>query len=403
MKACAALVLTVLLSGASALAEGVGFRDLRVHSNGEHMVAAVWYPADVTDGHTVVGPYSMPATRNAPLAERRFGLILISHGTGGHRLGHRGTAVRLARAGYVVAAPEHSGDNWRDARYSGTMENWVRRPRQLGALLDRLLGDRDFGPRIDPERIAAIGHSAGGYSVLALVGGRADMRVLARHCTRFRDRDPVFCSYGRPGGTTGGMLSDLTDRRIRAAVAVAPTGALFGPGAFAQVTAPVQIHRLGRDRVLRRPWHEDNIMRLLGDSARLVLHPEAHHFAFIAPFPASLIDEVGEPARDPPGFDRRAFLVRIESRILDFLASTLTSEMTNPVPAPRPGRTRERDAGPGDAVGPFPCPHSAARRSPINPRTMNMMLTTLSTDSCSPNSTTPATNAPAAPTPVQTA
>lgn len=325
-RAFAALFLATLLSTAGALAEGVGFRDLRIHSEGERMVAAVWYPADVLDGHTVVGPYTMPATRHAPLAQGRFGLVLVSHGTGGHRLGHRGTAIRLARAGYVVAAPEHGGDNWRDARYSGTAENWVRRPRQLAALLDRLLGDREFGPRIDPARIAAIGHSAGGYSVLALIGGRADTRMLARHCTRFRDRDPVFCSYGRPGGTTGGMLPDLTDRRIRAAIAVAPAGALFGPGAFAQVTVPVQIHRLGRDRVLRRPWHEDNIVRLLGDGARLVLHPEAHHFAFIEPFPASLIDEVGEPARDPPGFDREAFLARIESRILDFLASELASE-----------------------------------------------------------------------------
>ena len=326
VQVLASLVLAILLSTASAHAEAVGFRDLRIHSDGEPIVAAVWYPADVPDGQTVVGPFAMPATRNAPLAQGRFGLVLISHGTGGHRLGHRGTAIRLARAGYVVAAPEHGGDNWRDARYSGTAENWVRRPRQLGDLLDRLLKDPEYGPRIDPERIAAIGHSAGGYSVLALVGGRADMRVLARHCTRFRDRDPVFCDYGRPGGTTGGLLPDLADRRIRAAVAVAPTGALFGPGAFPPVTVPVQVHRLGRDRVLRRPWHEDNIVQLMGDGARLVLHPEAHHFAFITPFPATLIDEVGEPARDPPGFDREAFLDRIESRILDFLSSALASE-----------------------------------------------------------------------------
>ncbi|MCY4589114.1 MAG: hypothetical protein OXE86_00815 [Alphaproteobacteria bacterium] len=326
VQVLAALLLAILLSSARTHAESIGFRDLRMQSDGEHMVAAVWYPTDVADGQTVEGPFPMTAVRNAPLAEGHFGLVLISHGTGGHRLGHRGTAIRLARAGYVVAAPEHGGDNWRDARYSGTAENWVRRPRQLRALLDRLLGDREFDMRIDPARIAAIGHSAGGYSVLALIGGRADMRVLASHCTRFRDRDPVFCSYGRPGGTTGGLLPDLTDRRIRAAVAVAPTGALFGPGAFPQVTVPVQIHRLGRDRVLRRPWHEDNIMRLLGDGERPVLHPEAHHFAFIAPFPASLIDEVGEPARDPPGFDRKAFLSRIESRILDFLTSALASE-----------------------------------------------------------------------------
>ena len=58
-----------------------------------------------------------------------------------------------------------------------------------------------------------------------------------------------------------------------------------------------------------------------------MIHPKAHHFAFIAPFPATLIDEVGEPARDPPGFDRRAFLDRIDRQILAYLDTVL--------PAPR--------------------------------------------------------------------
>ncbi len=321
VKAFAAAVLSLALGMSGARAGGVGFRDIQVATDGERMAIAVWYPSAVSSGRTIEGPFAMKAARDAPLADGRFGLVLISHGTGGGRLNHRGTAIRLAQVGYIAAAPEHSGDSWRDGRYSGTAANWVRRPRQLSATLDRLLADPEFGPRIDPEHIAAIGHSAGGYGVLALIGGRADMSILARHCTVFRDRDPAFCNYGRPGGPVDGRLPDLTDRRIRAAVAVAPVGALFGPGAFAGVTAPAQIHRLGRDTVLRRPWHEDNIVRLMGGRARLVNHPKAHHFAFIAPFPAALIDEVGEPARDPPGFDRRAFLDRIDRQILTFLNS----------------------------------------------------------------------------------
>ena len=319
VKALAAAVLAFVLLHSVARADGIGFREIRVEAGGERMVAALWYPSLAPSGRTRSGPFSMNATRDAPPAAGRFGLVLISHGTGGTHLGHRGTAIRLAQAGYIAAAPDHAGDSWRDGRYSGTAANWLRRPRQLSAVLDRLLADPEFGPRIDPERIAALGHSAGGYSVLALIGGRADMTVLSQHCTEFRDRDPVFCSYGRQDEHFGGTLPDLTDRRVRAAVAVAPVGALFGPGAFAGAAAPAQIHRLGRDRVLRRPWHAENIVRLMGGRARLVLHPNAHHFAFIAPFPTALVDEVGEPARDPPGFDRRAFLARIDRQILAFL------------------------------------------------------------------------------------
>ena len=231
----------------------------------------------------------------------------------------------MAAAGYIVAAPDHAGDSWRDSRFSGTAANWRRRPRQLSAVLDRLLGDPEFGARIDRRRIGAIGHSAGGYSVLALIGGRADPRLLVRHCTRNRDKDPDFCAYGRQDGPVVGLLPDFTDRRIRAVVAVAPVGAIFGNGAFAGVTAPAQIHRLGADRVLRRPWHEDNIVKLMGSRARLIVHPKAHHFAFIAPFPAALVDEVGAPARDPAGFDRRAFLAGIDRQILAFFDTALAA------------------------------------------------------------------------------
>ena len=76
----------------------------------------------------------MAANREAPIGAGRYGLIVMSHGTGGGRLNHRDTSIRLAESGYVVAAPEHAGDNFRDKRYSGTSENWRRRPRQLSAV-----------------------------------------------------------------------------------------------------------------------------------------------------------------------------------------------------------------------------------------------------------------------------
>ena len=319
--AIVSLAMTVVV--ASARADGVGFRDIHVETGGERLLTALWYPTDRPSGRMFVGPFSMTASRSAPIGSGRYGLIVISHGTGGGRLNHRETAIRLAEGGYVVAAPEHAGDSYRDGRFSGTAANWRRRPQQLSAVLDRLLGDPAFGPHIDPRRIGAVGHSAGGYSVLALIGGRADMAHLARHCTRNRDEDPAFCGYGRPDGQARGTLPDLSDPRVAAVAAVAPVGALFGDGAFAHVEAPAQIHRLDADRVLRRPWHADNIAALMGDRARLVAHPGAHHFAFITPFPPALAGEVGAAGRDPAGFDRRAFLAGIDERILHFFDDAL--------------------------------------------------------------------------------
>ena len=323
MKCLAVAALAVVFAGASAKADGVGFRDIVVEADGERMLTALWYPTDGNPGETTVGPFTMPATRNAPVGEGRYGLVLLSHGTGGGRLNHRDTAIRLAESGYIVAAPEHAGDSWHDGRFRGTSANWRRRPRQLSAVLDRVLGDVELGPHIDPARIGAVGHSAGGYSVLALIGGRADLAVLARHCTKRRAQDPEFCAYGRPGGHDEEPIPDLTDQRIGAVVAVAPVGALFGKDAFVNVAVPAQIHQLEGDRVLREPWHADNIVRLMGDHARLMVHPMTHHFAFISPFPAALVGQVGPPARDPAGFDRRAFLARTNEQIVRFFDDAL--------------------------------------------------------------------------------
>ena len=316
------LALAVVIAVSGAKAEGVGFRDIYVEADGERLVTALWYPSEKS-GRTAVGPFTMNASRGAPVGDGRYGLVLLSHGTGGGRLNHRDTAIRLAEGGYIVAAPEHAGDSWRDHRFSGTAENWRRRPRQLSAVLDRLLGDAELGPHIDAGRIGAVGHSAGGYSVLALIGGRADMGVLARHCTQRREQDLRFCDYGRPDEDTAGPMPDLSDPRIGAVAAVAPVGALFGDGSFAGVQVPAQIHLLAGDRVLREPWHAENVAALMGEYARLVVHPEAHHFTFITPFPPAMANEVGAAGRDPAGFDRRAFLARIDEQILRFFDEAL--------------------------------------------------------------------------------
>ena len=266
MKILTMATLAFVISVASARADGVGFRDIDVEADGKRLATALWYPTEEVTGQTAVGPFTMNASLGAPVGAGRYGLILLSHGTGGGRLNHRDTAIRLAKHDYIVAAPEHAGDSWRDERFSGTSENWRRRPRHLSAVLDRLLGDTEFGPHIDMERIGAVGHSAGGYSVLALIGGRADIGVLVRHCTQRRDEDAEFCGYGRPGGHTAGPMPDLSDPRVGAVVAVAPVGALFGDGAFSGVAVPAQIHRLEADRVLREPWHAENIAALIRTS-----------------------------------------------------------------------------------------------------------------------------------------
>ena len=76
------LALAVVIAVSGARAEGVGFRDIYVDVDGESLVTALWYPADAAPGRTTVGPFAMDASRGAPVGAGRYGVLLLSHGTG---------------------------------------------------------------------------------------------------------------------------------------------------------------------------------------------------------------------------------------------------------------------------------------------------------------------------------
>ena len=87
------------IAASGARAEGVGFRDIDIEVDGERLITALWYPTDgATRKRTAVGPFTMDASqRERRIGDGWYGLVLLSHGTGGGRLNHRDTAIRLGR------------------------------------------------------------------------------------------------------------------------------------------------------------------------------------------------------------------------------------------------------------------------------------------------------------------
>jgi predicted dienelactone hydrolase len=199
-RAVAVVLLTLVCAAAVADARtpfNVGFRQFELNDTitGETYPVAVWFPTRAPAGSTTIGPFVLAATRNAEPADGRFGLILISHGSGGSELNHRDLGSALAKRGYIVAAPRHPRDNFKDHSGRGALEVWVGRPKQLSQVIDRILADEQLGPRVDASRIGTVGHSSGGYTALALAGAPPSMQALLRHCREVPD-DSGFCAYG---------------------------------------------------------------------------------------------------------------------------------------------------------------------------------------------------------------
>lgn len=272
----------------------------------------VMYPTESPQRPENLGPYRADVAMNAPVAAGSYPLAVISHGTGGSHLLYRGLAAHLARHGVVAALPEHPRNNRNDNTLAGTAANLANRPRHLRLVIDWAYGDV-VGPYLRAGAVAIVGHSLGGYTGLALAGGRP---VAFPHETRDRQSRPVEV---RP------------DDRVAALVLLAPATAWFMTGgALDAVRVPVLMLTAEHDEHTP-PWHAEIVRNGLPAETpvehRVVAN--AGHYSFLSPFPEKMTGPAFPPSQDPHGFDRPRFHDELNADVLAFLGRRL-----RPAPAP---------------------------------------------------------------------
>ncbi len=319
-----ALVLLVgaLVLTAQRTSRPVGFQTVRVtDAGGQAFAVGLWYPTQARPWPTTfLGGVLLDVAANAPVSGGALPLVVISHGDGGGIGSHADLAMALASAGYVVAAPMHPGDNFADQSAAGSASLFSGRAQQLRATIDYLLKDWPGRDRIDARRIGAYGFSAGGFTVLTLIGAKPDWRLLATHCARSpefvcdvlrRVKSPLLTAAA---ADTGGAFA--SDKRIKAAVLAAP-GLVFtvGPHGFDDVHAPVQLWSGDRDDLVPYASNAKLVVDALGSGVDLHTVPGAGHVAFL-----SLCGLLRPPGicSDPAPFDRKAFHVKMDASVTAF-------------------------------------------------------------------------------------
>jgi predicted dienelactone hydrolase len=300
------------------------------------LLTTIWYPADAQASETQqwVGDAEHAfatagrADRDAQLAvaPAKFPLILLSHWTGGSALMMAWLGTELAKSGYIAAAVNHPGNNaLEDYTVQGFTLGWERAV-DVSRVLDGMLADSRFGPRIDPQRVGAAGFSLGGYTMMVLAGAVAspiDLQQLEQQCSSEKLWDLLCYSPPEfPGLTQKAIALSSTDStyraalrksadshcdsRIRAVFAIAPAYIRLTRQSLGEISVPVEIVAGAGDPILP-PASNAEILAHSIPRAKLTIYPGGvAHYTFLDTCTAGGKSQNPGLCVDAPGVDRDA-------------------------------------------------------------------------------------------------
>jgi predicted dienelactone hydrolase len=176
-------------------------------------------------------------------------VIVISHGVAEDRTTYAYLAQHLASYGFAVAALEHvGGDANRFRKYFSGLApapkatELLERPRDVSFLLDEIQRRAQSDPtlrQLNIGQVGLVGHSLGGYTMLALAGAEIDFDRVQRDCNPNRSLNLSVVLQCRAKELKPQRYA-LQDPRVKAIFAINPLNStIFGQRGMSQVRVPV--------------------------------------------------------------------------------------------------------------------------------------------------------------------
>ena len=322
---------------AAAAEVGVGVRRMEAPSpeRGRPLDIIVWYPTAPGGEKTVLGdtPFfeGTPARLDAPVADGRFPLVLLSHGAGlaGYAEAMSWIAAPLAQRGFIVAAPTHPGNGGPNRSAAETMKLWLR-PADISRTLDTMERADVFERHLAPNQVSTLGLSMGGSTALALAGARFDPQLLAAYCDT-NARNPSLCGWVRQSDVDLHAMNmqdagrDGRDERIRFAMAIDPAPVdVFDKRSLPVIGIPVNMVNLGRAGEIPVTAQASDVSKAI-PNARYATIEHASHFSMFGvckpgAAEAAALEGIDEPVcSDGTGLSRQA----IHAELVDMVEAAI--------------------------------------------------------------------------------
>jgi len=320
-------------------ADAVGFRETDIDKDGARPLhISIWYPTEDGAKAEIVGEnrafFGVRAIRDAKPASTGRPLVVLSHGYGGSWRNLSWLAIDLVEQGYIVAAPDHPGTTTFNMDPAQATKLWER-PRDLSRVIDLLEGDPALAGTVDAGRIAAIGHSLGGWTVTALAGARFDTKWFEKDC--LAQTSPRACALKDELGLNRLEIErDMKDPRVQAFVSLdLGLGRGFTPESLARLRVPSLVIAAGIDIGGLPPRLESGYLadHLPEMSSTYVEIPDAMHFSFMGrckPGAAALIEKEepgnGVACKDGGTRSREAIHREVAYLVSGFLTKAIPAE-----------------------------------------------------------------------------
>ncbi|MBE9210677.1 alpha/beta hydrolase [Nostoc sp. LEGE 06077] len=225
-------------------------------------------------------------------------LVVISHGFGANRRFASYLARHLASYGISVAAIEHPGSNGvavNNTANQGDLakllpaKEFIDRPKDVSFLLNELAvlntQPGQLQGKLNTEKVTVIGHSLGGYTALALVGGEINLEEVRQFCkTSLSVVDPLGDWLQCAATSLKEKKIQLRDERVKSAIAFNPlTGKLFGKQGLSQINKPVLILTATEDVLTPSLTHQIRPFTQLRGNKYLLTAIGATHLSILDP------------------------------------------------------------------------------------------------------------------------
>ncbi|WP_047306208.1 alpha/beta hydrolase family protein [Pseudomonas fluorescens] len=324
-------------------AELIGFREVTLADASQQrpLHVALWYPTTATAPllPSAENPIfqGVATIKDAAPSGSAHPLVVLSHGYRGNWRNLSWLVSSLVDQGYIVAAPDHPGTTTFDQRPAEAAKLWER-PRDLSRVIDKLTLDNTLAGPVDPQRIAAIGHSLGGWTVTALAGARYSPQRYLEECRLHPN--PRLCHIAPELGITahnqGPLSADLRDPRVKAVVALDLGFARgFTPESLSTLHTPVLVLGAGVN-IADMPVEEESgylNAHLASPPSRYEVLANASHFSFMQickPGAVALLKEEAPGdeiiCRDGDAGDRQGIHRQVTKLIGDFLDQKLAGQ-----------------------------------------------------------------------------